>query len=452
MKNTLTTALIAFAIFLAHDSHSQITGLSVEPIYVDDGTLNQYPTNGVTYRLYVHLTSPDDVLATIHALPEGNQNDCPNSDNDFIAINTSTHFFQYELFGGAFGEDLFCAGEVLDSSLIYDSYITIGKECNTDLGDPWVAVICPGEVAFDIFEGPVNGDFNDGENLFIDDGAIFILNGDPGAVAGDDLKVLIAQLTTDGSIDGQMTCRAYINGDGDNIDDEFLQFSATPGCVEPDACNFNPNADINNNSCDYSCYGCMDIAACNYDGDATMADGSCVYDSAFNDEPILAHALDNFNLNPVQITGYCSSTDSPEWPGYNEVWYSFTSVFDSAELSISSELVDLQVALFDDSFNLIMELDETTSGAEVMPLDILVNLNVYYIAVASSEQMGTITFDAATVPFLGDLNGDGMVATNDLLELLAQLGCQPFCTADLDNDGIVTIFDLMIMLTAFGGP
>ncbi len=48
-----------------------------------------------------------------------------------------------------------------------------------------------------------------------------------------------------------------------------------PGCTDPDACNFDPLATIDNGSCDYSCFGCTDPQACNFDPVATVDDGSC---------------------------------------------------------------------------------------------------------------------------------------------------------------------------------
>jgi hypothetical protein len=55
------------------------------------------------------------------------------------------------------------------------------------------------------------------------------------------------------------------------------------GCVEADACNFNPNATEDDGSCEFtSCYqlGCTDSTACNYDASANTNDGSCL----MNDE------------------------------------------------------------------------------------------------------------------------------------------------------------------------
>ena len=47
-------------------------------------------------------------------------------------------------------------------------------------------------------------------------------------------------------------------------------------CTYPDACNFDPNASLDNGSCEYdNCAGCTDDAACNYEANATIDDGSC---------------------------------------------------------------------------------------------------------------------------------------------------------------------------------
>ena len=48
------------------------------------------------------------------------------------------------------------------------------------------------------------------------------------------------------------------------------------GCTDEMACNFDPEATVDNGSCDYdSCSGCTDVAACNFNSNATVDDGSC---------------------------------------------------------------------------------------------------------------------------------------------------------------------------------
>ena len=52
------------------------------------------------------------------------------------------------------------------------------------------------------------------------------------------------------------------------------------GCTDSAACNYNVDANTNDDSCDYtSCAGCMDAEACNYDELATIDDGSCDFTS-----------------------------------------------------------------------------------------------------------------------------------------------------------------------------
>ena len=68
------------------------------------------------------------------------------------------------------------------------------------------------------------------------------------------------------------TCPADLDGDGVCDTDAIL------GCTYPEACNYEPEADVNDGSCDFlSCAGCTDAEALNYDADATVEDGSCLY-------------------------------------------------------------------------------------------------------------------------------------------------------------------------------
>ena len=58
----------------------------------------------------------------------------------------------------------------------------------------------------------------------------------------------------------------------DNVETVF-------GCMVDTACNYNNIANIDNESCNYSCYGCTDESAFNFDSEATIDDGSCLYAS-----------------------------------------------------------------------------------------------------------------------------------------------------------------------------
>ena len=74
-----------------------------------------------------------------------------------------------------------------------------------------------------------------------------------------------------------LACNFTELGECEFLDDNGMP-CVTEGCAIPGACNFNPEADINDGSCEFtSCLGCTDEAACNYDAEAVYLDLSCIY-------------------------------------------------------------------------------------------------------------------------------------------------------------------------------
>ena len=54
--------------------------------------------------------------------------------------------------------------------------------------------------------------------------------------------------------------------------------------MEEGACNFNPEANTADESCEYtSCQGCTDPLATNYNPNALITDNSCIYNACFGD-------------------------------------------------------------------------------------------------------------------------------------------------------------------------
>jgi len=49
------------------------------------------------------------------------------------------------------------------------------------------------------------------------------------------------------------------------------------GCIDPEANNYDQNADLDDGSCEYDIWGCTNEEAINYNPSATLDDGSCVY-------------------------------------------------------------------------------------------------------------------------------------------------------------------------------
>ena len=63
-----------------------------------------------------------------------------------------------------------------------------------------------------------------------------------------------------------------------NIEDGSCQYDIE-GCTDPDAFNYNPNASVDNGSCIPKRYGCTDPTSNNYDSFANTDDGSCQYET-----------------------------------------------------------------------------------------------------------------------------------------------------------------------------
>ena len=116
----------------------------------------------------------------------------------------------------------------------------------------------------------------------VDGGAWFTILGDPEAQAGDDLKVLLAQLTVsmNAVISGTLNIQLFVNGLQSNTETYHgvtLPQISLEGCTFEIACNYDPGALVDDGSCVFICEGCTDSDACNFDSTASVDDGTCEY-------------------------------------------------------------------------------------------------------------------------------------------------------------------------------
>jgi Ca2+-binding EF-hand superfamily protein len=49
-----------------------------------------------------------------------------------------------------------------------------------------------------------------------------------------------------------------------------------------------------------------------------------------------------------------------------------------------------------------------------------------------------------------DLDNDGFITVTDILLLLGEFGCSTNCSFDLDADGIIGVSDILAILAVFG--
>lgn len=170
-------------------------------------------TGYVTHKLWITFENDDDFLSAIWASP---QVLCYDPDDRDITFDFDGDLFQHEDVGGVRGDQqAFCLfGDNFPSSE-FDSFVTIGTDCQLDGCLVFSIAVCPTPLQWETeFEGPDNGDFFDGGDIFIDDGAWFSVLNTTCGYAEVDLKVLAAQFTTNGNIDYCFSVQCFVHGDG----------------------------------------------------------------------------------------------------------------------------------------------------------------------------------------------------------------------------------------------
>jgi hypothetical protein len=276
---------------------SPVYGLDIEVVAEHtDGPL----AGMTTYRYYITTEATNDFVSSISG----------NTDHP-LELNTTAPFFQSP-FGSALGQTINPALFGFAPELAYDSWVTIGVAQAPDAA--------AGEQGVNTVTGPANWPtaFEAGNGFTLDDdigGAWFILNGAANGVAGEDHRVLIAQLTTAGTVSGVLNAQIFGAGDGDNDLRYAFTFTGTSwtngggagntcGCTDSAATNYDPEADYDNGSCIYPVLGCTDATACNFDPAADEDNGSCVYAAEYVD-------CDGNCLEDSDSDGVCDALEVP---------------------------------------------------------------------------------------------------------------------------------------------
>lgn len=229
---------------------AQVTSISIETYYTDDASVTDYPANHTTYRIYANCTDPDDAVTFVYG-----------DANAPLILNVTGSGVWNHPAAGVSGPDNSCNLYNLLPALEYDSYVTFGRTCLQSAGGQIYAV----DDATQQFKNPV---FNTAPYGTIDQlilntsigGAWFGTPQDANTHAGAGLKVLLAQVTTDGDICGIFNLQVFPNwqavGD-DYITQTGLSFGTVdcgiPGCTDSEAINYNSDAGLNNGLCLYPC-------------------------------------------------------------------------------------------------------------------------------------------------------------------------------------------------------
>jgi hypothetical protein len=264
-------ALLIFAALLGTTvaSLSQVTNISVETFYTDNGSVSGYPAGHTTYRIYANTTNANDRVVVVSG----------NDVNPLVLNVTGSGIWNFSP-GGTLGDDVNCTIYAIQPLAEYDSYMTIGYTCNNDgsLFDVYAAEDPGSTWQNQLFGVTPYGTGNVIVNTPVGS-TWFVLPTNATAEAGADNKVLLAQITTDGDVCGVFNLQVFpeYSGPGDPfILQNGLEFGSsgncgTPGCTDPDAINYDSEAGYDNGLCLFDC--ALEIA------DLTVSGPTCFGDT-----------------------------------------------------------------------------------------------------------------------------------------------------------------------------
>jgi len=204
-----------------------------------------------TYRLYVNCLNAADYVSSCSG---------DNSNPLILASTSSPAWYNSPFATGWNASGVNPIFFPIVPEVAYDSFLTLGPADGTAPSD-----MHPSTIWGDIDATLEFDQDGAGSSFTVDDtqgGAWYVPF--PGlehaeshqSFAGEDLRVLIAQLTTAGDVSGQVQVQIFRNG---LQSDEYrgvlpIATEAVVGCMDPDAFNYNPNATSADNSlCNLHC-------------------------------------------------------------------------------------------------------------------------------------------------------------------------------------------------------
>ncbi|MBN30686.1 MAG: hypothetical protein CL845_01620 [Crocinitomicaceae bacterium] len=321
-----------------------------------------------SYRLYVKAVSPDDFVSAVYG-----------NDDDTLTLASDSGWYQHP-FGSHLAQDNDPAIFEDFPELAYDSWVTIGADGPTEPGENVVNTVGePGAT------GWVN-QFESGEAIVMDDavgGSWFILNGGSNGVAGEDLRVLVAQVTTAGALFGQLNVQIFEGGDNNSASLHTFLFEGTTwinapvfpnacGCADDEAFNYDSAAEYDDGSCVAIALGCIEEEACNFDPLANTDGGNCVYPAVF-------YGCDGNCLNDADGDGVCDELEIAGCTDEFSLNYSPVATDDDGsciycELSAFVEVTNVSCADADDGSILVVSSgfipDSSDLVYTLLPLDI----------------------------------------------------------------------------------
>ena len=230
-----------------------------------------------TYRLYMNMQNETDYMSS-----------CSGDESSPMILTSSSGTWYNDIANtGWNAQGINPVFFAFFPDLAYDSFLTIGAEDATTPAAQHPSSVWGENDATGAFVG------GPGSNVVVDDatgGAWYTpfpgieAAGSHAAFAGEDLRVLVAQFTTAGTMSGQFQVQVFVEGDQGNEFRDSLPLCTGDGecggCTDEDAVNYDDEALYDDGSCIIGVNGCTDETACNYDSEATNDDDSCEYIAA----------------------------------------------------------------------------------------------------------------------------------------------------------------------------
>ena len=310
-----------------------------------DGTL----AGMTTWRMYLHMLDPDDYLSA-----------CTGSeDNPWIMESTSSPaWYQHPEASETFANSINPVFYTAFPELEYDSWLTIGVEDSTEPMEI-SSLVDPTYNAFSAFEAGenVNSDTPVGNGWF----SLFPgLGATNAGFAGDDLKVLIGQFTTSGTISGSLYVQIFPWG----IQEPDLRLLlpilyAPTQCMDSEACNYDENA-WTNEDCVYG------PSAGDIVGDGSVVVGSKVSEwsySCSNDAAAYEWTITGGTI----LSGQGTSTVNVAWSGdINDGVISVVAISETDCVgAVSSMGVDVVMEVEDLAFSQILDVFPSPTSSTI---------------------------------------------------------------------------------------
>jgi plastocyanin len=247
--------------------------------------------------------------------------------------------------------------------------------------------------------------------------------------------------TTSGNFRADITIKGYVLVFGFPFGQEQLFGSliiniGIEGCMDEDAVNYNPEAVIDDGSCEFN--------ACNLDGIAVSA-----ISFEFTDADLIVNVGDL-----VYWVNYGGTHDvNGDIDSQTGLSFGNPEAFGSPTISGSPEGVCMGSHTFTIPGVYTYDCSVGSHAALGMVGTITVGVGGCLDSSASNYNSAADYDDGScesVVACFGDIDGDYSVAIPDLLPLLTAYGCVEGCSIDLNGDGLTTVIDLLALLTVFG--